>query len=138
MNNPRLWPHYSTPVDLADIEAVPLSERGLPNSTYAMLARAARLFPDRNAVSVLPDGQRWRQPVQRNFATLLRDVHRTANLLRDLGVRRTDAVALIAPNCDELITATLAAQLAGIAARSTGHCRPSTSANWSIVPAPGC
>ena len=33
-----------------------------------------------------------------------------------LGVRRTDGVALLAPNCDELITATLAAELAGIAA----------------------
>ena len=32
------------------------------------------------------------------------------------GVRRTDGVALLAPNCDELITATLAAELAGIAA----------------------
>ena len=44
------------------------------------------------------------------------DVHRYANVLHTLGVRRTDAVALLAPNCDELVTATLAAQLAGIAA----------------------
>ena len=31
-------------------------------------------------------------------------------------MRRTDGVALLAPNCDELVTATLAAELAGIAA----------------------
>ena len=47
-------------------------------------------------------------------------MHRTANLLHRLGVRRGDAVALLAPNCAELVTATLAAQLAGIAAPLNG------------------
>ena len=46
----------------------------------------------------------------------LADVRRYANTFHALGVRRTDGVALLAPNCDELITATLAAELAGIAA----------------------
>lgn len=118
--NPRLWPHYSTIADLAAIETVPLSERGLPATTYVMLARAARLFGERPAVTVMSDGQQWRHPVRRNFTELLADVHRAANLLHALGVRRTDAIALIAPNCDELITATLAAQLAGIAAPING------------------
>ena len=43
-------------------------------------------------------------------------MHRYANVFHALGVRRSDGVALLAPNCDELITATLAAELAGIAA----------------------
>ncbi len=43
-------------------------------------------------------------------------MHRFANAFHALGVRRTDGVALLAPNSDELITATLAAELAGIAA----------------------
>ena len=50
------------------------------------------------------------------YAELLADVHQYANALHALGVRRTDGVALLAPNCDELVTATLAAQLVGIAA----------------------
>jgi acyl-CoA synthetase (AMP-forming)/AMP-acid ligase II len=111
-----LWPAYDAPGDLAAIEAVPLADRGLPATTYELLARAARLWPGLLAVSVLPDAERWKQPVERTFATLLADVHRYANVLRALGVRRTDAVALLAPNCDELITATLAAELAGIGA----------------------
>jgi fatty-acyl-CoA synthase len=115
-----LWPDYATPDDLAAIEAVPLRDRGLPESTYALLARAATLWPDRVAVSVLPDADHWQQPARRTYAQLLADVHRYANLLRELGVRRTDAVALMAPNCAELITATLAAQLAGIAAPLNG------------------
>lgn len=111
-----LWPAYDEPGDLAEIETVPLADRGLPGSTYELLVRAARLWPDRVALSVLPDAERWEQPVERTFAELLADVHRYANVFHALGVRRTDGVALLAPNCDELITATLAAELAGIAA----------------------
>ncbi|NES37540.1 acyl-CoA synthetase [Micromonospora sp. PPF5-17] len=116
MTGPLLWPDYATPADLAAIEAVPLEARGLPESTYALLARAATRWPDRTALNVLPDATRWNEPQRRTFAELLADVHRVANLLHGLGVRRGDAVALMSPNCAELITATLAAQLAGIAA----------------------
>jgi fatty-acyl-CoA synthase len=111
-----LWPQYATPGDIDAIESIPLSDRGLPESTYELLTRAARLWPDRTAVTVLPDAARWNEPTRRTFAEVLTDVYRTANMLCDLGVRRHDAVALISPNCDELITSTLAAQLAGIAA----------------------
>ena len=111
-----LWPTYDGPDDLAAIEAVPLADRGLPGTTYELLVRAAGLWPARVALSVLPDGERWEHPVERTYAELLCDVHRYANVFHALGVRRTDAVALLAANCDELITATLAAQLAGIAA----------------------
>ena len=115
-----LWPTYDGPHDLPAIEAVPLADRGLPGTTYELLVRAARLWPDRVALSVLLDGHQWEQPVERTFAQLLADVHRYANAFHALGVRRTDAVALLAPNCDELITATLAAELAGIAAPING------------------
>jgi acyl-CoA synthetase (AMP-forming)/AMP-acid ligase II len=111
-----LWPTYDGPRDLAAIEDVPLAHRGLPGTTYELLVRAARLWPDSVALSVLPDGDRWEQPAERTFAELLSDVHRYANAFHSLGVRRTDGVALLAANCDELITATLAAELAGIAA----------------------
>jgi acyl-CoA synthetase (AMP-forming)/AMP-acid ligase II len=110
-----LWPDYAGPADLARVEAVPLPERGLPATTYELVVRAATLWPERPALSVLRDAGRWEDPEERTYSALLGDVHRFANVLFSLGVRRTDAVALLAPNCDELITATLAAQLAGIA-----------------------
>ncbi|WP_280379631.1 acyl-CoA synthetase [Nocardia wallacei] len=115
-----LWPRYAGPEDLTAIEAVPLAARGLPETTYDLLTRAATRWPGRTAVTVLPDAERWRDPLRRNYFELLADVHRYANLLHELGVRRTDAVALIAPNCAQLIPATLAAQLAGIAAPING------------------
>ncbi len=119
-----LWPRYTGPEDLAGIEAVPLAARGLPESTYALLTRAAARWPERTAITVLPEAARWREPLRRSYSGLLADVHRYANLLYGLGVRRTDAVALIAPNCAELIPATLAAQLAGIAAPINGGLSP--------------
>jgi fatty-acyl-CoA synthase len=115
-----LWPRYAGPADLAAIEAVPLADRGLPGSVYQLLARAAGRWPDRIAVAVLPDAARWQAPQTQSFAGLLAAVHRYANLLHNLGVRRGDAVALMSPNCAELIPATLAAQLAGIAAPLNG------------------
>ncbi|QSE95598.1 acyl-CoA synthetase [Rhodococcus pseudokoreensis] len=111
-----LWPAYDHPSDLAAIETVPLEDRGLPTSTYDLLVRAAGLWPERTALTVLPDGARWREPVSRTYAQVLAEVHRAANALHEAGVGRGDAVALMSPNCDELITATLAAQVAGIAA----------------------
>jgi fatty-acyl-CoA synthase len=115
-----LFPVFDGPGDLAAIEAVPLADRGLPGTTYELLTRAAALWPDRVALSVLPDAARFDDPTQRTFAGLLADVHAYANVFHAHGVRRGDAVALLAPNCDELITATLAAELAGIAAPVNG------------------
>ncbi|HVQ52247.1 MAG TPA: acyl-CoA synthetase, partial [Mycobacterium sp.] len=62
MTTDLLWPRYATPADLTDIESIPLTERGLPESTYELLARAARLWPDRTALTVLPDATRWTEP----------------------------------------------------------------------------
>ena len=68
MTDDLLWPGYPTADDLSTIEAVPLAKRGLPESTYALLTRAAARWPDRTAISVLPDAARWREPEQRTFA----------------------------------------------------------------------
>ncbi|WP_375481093.1 acyl-CoA synthetase [uncultured Jatrophihabitans sp.] len=120
-----LWPKsYATPADLELIEQVPLGARGLPRTTYDVLLEAARRWPDRVAQSVLPNGARWKHPSRRTFAELLSDVHRFANGLRRAGVRRDRPVGLISPNCEGLITATLAAELAGIAAPINGSLRP--------------
>ncbi|MFD7454862.1 acyl-CoA synthetase [Kitasatospora sp. NPDC059827] len=124
MTEDLLWPRYCGPDDLAPIEAVPLQARGLPGSTYDLLVRAAGRWPDRTALTVLPEAARWREPTRLTFAYLLERVHRYANLLHRLGVGRGDAVALMAPNCAELIPVTLAAQLAGIAAPLNGSLAP--------------
>lgn len=88
MNADLLWPRHATPGDVGAIERVPLADRGLPNSTYAVLQRAATLWPDRAAISAMPDADRWRQASTRTFSELLADVHRAANMLHQKGVQR--------------------------------------------------
>lgn len=120
MSVETLWPAAQAPQDLAAIERVSLETRGLPACTYDIVLRAARSWPDRTAITVLPDGVDYEKHVRRTFGELAADVTRAAKALRQCGVGRDDAVLLIGPNCDELITATLAAQAAGIAVPING------------------
>lgn len=57
-----------------DIDSIPLAQRGLPESTYELLARAAKLSPDRTALIVLPYATRWTEPSRRIFPKLHSDV----------------------------------------------------------------
>lgn len=109
-----LWPKASGPDDLAEIERIPYADRGVPASSYELLTRAAELWPDRRAISVLADAERWDQPVTRTFAEFSEDVHRVAHVLTSLGVKRGDAVAVLALNCLELLNVVLAAEAVGI------------------------
>ncbi len=120
MNADPVWPDAQSPKDLPAIEQVPLENRGLPTSTYGVVLRAARLWPDRTAITVLAEGADYQRGARRTFGQLAVDVTRTAKALRRCGINRGDAVLLISPNCDELITATLAAQAAGIAVPING------------------
>ena len=112
--NELLWPSFHGPSDLAAVERVPLSERGLPTSTYELVRRAAELWPDRPAVSVLPDAESFHTPFVRTFAELAGDVHRAAAVLAELGVSRSDAVAVVSVNCAEMLPLLLAAEAVGI------------------------
>ena len=112
--NKLLWPSFRTPGDLAEIERVPLSARGLPGSTYELVTRAAELWPDRTALSVLPNAESFHTPFVRTFAELAGDVHRAAAVLAELGVRRGEAVAVISVNCAEMLPSLLAAEAVGI------------------------
>ena len=112
--NELLWPTFHGPDDLASVERVPLSERGLPTSTYELVRRAAELWPDRPAVSVLPSAESFEAPLVRTFAELAADVHRAAAVLAELGVRRGDAVAVVSVNCAEMLPMLLAAEAVGI------------------------
>ncbi|MCX6480763.1 MAG: acyl-CoA synthetase, partial [Mycobacterium sp.] len=81
MSEALLWPRYAHPADLAEIESIPLAQRHLPESTYAILRRAAARWPDRMASSALPDGAHWEHPRTRTFRQLGAEVTRAANLL---------------------------------------------------------
>ncbi|WP_420313129.1 acyl-CoA synthetase [Streptomyces sp. YS-B37] len=118
---PALWPDYATPDSLAAIEEVPLTARNLPTSTYAVLDRAADLWPDRPAVTFLPRAEDWENGHTRTFAELRTEVHRLVHLFRSHGIGRRESVGLLSPNTALLPTALLAAQTAAIAAPVNPH-----------------
>ena len=76
--------------------------------------RAAKLWPERAAVSVLPDAEHFHTPLVQTFAELARDVHRAAAVLAGLGVGRGEAVAVLSVNCAEMLPLLLAAEAVGI------------------------
>jgi fatty-acyl-CoA synthase len=87
-----------------------------PESTYELLASAARTWPDAVATQWIPDPADYARCLTLTYAELAGAVTRIANGLAALGVRRADAVTLCGPNSSGLFAATLAAQAAGIAA----------------------
>lgn len=109
-----LWPAFTRPGDLVEVERIPLCDRGLPASTFELVTRAADLWPDRLAVSVLPDADSYDAPVVRTFAELADDVNRAAAVLSDVQVRRGEAVAVVSVNCAEMLALLLAAEAVGI------------------------
>ncbi|BCH21565.1 acyl-CoA synthetase [Mesorhizobium sp. L-8-3] len=105
-------------VALRDVEAfeqVPLSERGLPGSTYEVLARGAAIAPDQPALSFFLRADDFRDPFVWTHAELLADITRTANAFRRLGIGRNDVVAFVLPNLPETHFVIWGGEAAGIA-----------------------
>ena len=136
--------------DLTEIEAfekLPLSERGLPGSTYEMLAQGAAKAPDQPALSFFLQAVHFGDPVVWTHRELLRDITRTANALRRLGIGRDDVVAFVLPNLPETHFVIWGGEAAGIAfainplldAEMIRELLVTGKAKWlvTLAPAPG-
>ncbi|MFC9219243.1 acyl-CoA synthetase [Streptomyces hygroscopicus] len=113
---PAALPPLTSTADLHAIERVPLDDRDLALTTYDLLVRAARQWPDAPCSAWIPDPAAIERHVTVTFGELLKRVHLIAHALHSVGVGRHDAVTLMAPNCSDLLAATLAAEAVGIAA----------------------
>ena len=87
--------------DIAAIEAVPLIERNLPESTYATLVASAKRNPDAPALTFLPSADNLDATHVWTYAELVADVTRAANLFAALGVTTDRPVAFVLPNLPE-------------------------------------
>jgi fatty-acyl-CoA synthase len=101
--------------DIEEIERVPLAERQLPESTYAMIRQSALNSPDHPALVFFPDGEHYRESIQVTYRQLLGRIHQVANLLSELGVGPNDVVSLLLPNLPQTHFAFWGAEAAGIA-----------------------
>ncbi len=87
--------------DIAAIEAVPLIERGLPESTYAALAASTKRAPDRMALTFFLSAERLDETHVWTYAKLIADVTRAANLFASLGIAADSPAAFVLPNLPE-------------------------------------
>ena len=79
------------------IEAVPLESEECRARPTTFSSVRAQTWPDRPAITSIPDAARWRDMVTRTFAEVHADVVAAANLLHHLGIRRGDPVTILAP-----------------------------------------
>ena len=87
--------------DVAAIEAVPLSERALPESSYAALLGSASRTPDAKALSFFLSVDRLDDVHVWTYAELAIDITRAANVFASLGVATDRPVAFVLPNLPE-------------------------------------
>ena len=93
--------------DIEAIEAIPLEDRNLPKSTYALIHDSAAAHPEKLAIRYIENGEVWRAArdngdpnlsIDISYAELIRNINRTANLFRALGVTESDVVSMVLPN----------------------------------------
>src|SRR5271166_5198126 len=101
--------------DIAAIEAIPLSERALPESSYAALVDASKRSPDAQALSFFLSADRLDEAHDWTYAELVADVTRAANVLAALGVAADRPVAYVLPNLPETHFAIWGGEAAGAA-----------------------
>jgi fatty-acyl-CoA synthase len=101
--------------DIAAIEAIPLSERALPESSYAALIEASKRSPDSQALSFFLSADRLDEAHVWTYAELVAEVTRAANLFAALGVAADRPVAYVLPNLPETHFAIWGGEAAGAA-----------------------
>lgn len=106
---------FSSLADIAAAEERPYEEAVPFPTTAALLEVAAATYGDAPALRFLPDAEGNALPLEWSFNALWRGVRQAGNLLRSLGVRRGEPVALLVPHVPSAHLALWGAQLAGCA-----------------------
>ncbi len=87
--------------DIRRLEETPLEQALTVRSTYEIFRNSAQAFGRKTALAFLRSGDPADEPIRWSYAELLAGIHQTANLLHALGVRPSDAVAVLLPACLE-------------------------------------
>jgi len=100
--------------DLELLEQTPFEQLDLPTSTYALLEEAKQQHGDRTAMRFLLEGKVDEEGVTYSYNELFAKVTQTANALHQLGVTKTDTVAMLLPNLPQSHFTIWGAEAAGI------------------------
>jgi fatty-acyl-CoA synthase len=107
-------PLIRTLQDIQQIESTPLSERGLPASTFELIRRTAQATPDAPALSFILQGTAEETALRLNYAELLGKITQTANAFHRLGLRPGKAVSFLLPNLPQTHYTIWGGEAAGI------------------------
>ena len=100
--------------DVLDMEANEPDPIGSLSSTYDMLSRGARLFPDAPALSFFLRTQDHQHATVWTHRAWMARITQAANMFRQLGIDRRDVVAFILPNLPETHWTIWGGEAAGI------------------------
>lgn len=116
METPQYWVRadLSTAQRIREFESTPLRDRGLPDSTYAFLARSCRQAPAATAIRYVREPAACDRPEDVSFGRLLERIHQTANLVRGEGLGADDVVSLLLPNTPQAQYALWGGQAAAV------------------------
>ncbi|MFT8245595.1 AMP-binding protein [Roseomonas sp. BN140053] len=106
-------PRFDGPEGIAALERLGQDAVVPVRSTIALLRRSAALWPERDAIVLLPNGRPDDVPQRLPYRELLARVQRCANALRELGVGEADSVGFLLPTLPDTFVTLLGAQLAG-------------------------
>ena len=115
--------------DIAAIEATPLSERALPESSYAALVESAKRIPETKALSFFRSADRLDETHVWTYAELVADITRAANLFTLLGVATDRPAAFVLPNLPETHFTIWGGEAAGAALAINPMLEPKLIAN---------
>lgn len=88
--------------DIEEFEKTPLSERGLPSNTYALLRASCEQHADKVAIHYIANADDFRTPQSVSYSQLLEKIHQNANFFASLRVGPNEAVAILLPNIPEM------------------------------------
>ena len=95
-------------------DEMPWQDRDMPVTLFGLLDRTATRFPSHDAISFQLLAGPEDKAETLTWTDLRARVCQAANLFRSLGIGETDVVALVLPNSNETVIATLGAAVAGI------------------------
>lgn len=108
-------PSISGEEDIARLSAIDPKTLGWPETSYALLERGAERFPDRIALTFLPDPSDFATCRRWTYVELLAEIRRTANLFQASGIGHGGVVAYALPNLPETHFVLWGAEAAGTA-----------------------
>jgi len=100
--------------DVRRLESTPLEKHLTAKNTYEIFVNSAEAFGDKTALRFLKTAEPGAESNAWSYNDLLKGIHKTANLLHELGVGYEGSVSILLPGCLEYHLALWGGEAAGI------------------------